>query len=356
MLNSLCRQSVVTLVLAALIWLALDWAVSESPTIRDTIDTRNDSAHLTHKSQLAHLVEEMHLLARTKRPKLVFLGGSSAEYAFQVREMGTVFPEYEVHSLCLNGAYGGGSSTETYEILKAAAAYIQPEVRQQSVFVYGMLPQTFAASATPIEVHFSPARLRLFPRLYKVHGTEAIPRLGSAGTVFLHRLIRPFWIVKRVYVVATETSSVLSGIAWLEGSSDHALSELAVFDAPDDPDRRQAIARHAESLAGNKSPKGEYHQEKIAAVHAMLEFCAKNRLRFIVVALPLGEMSRDDAMVGFLDTMESMVARDNNSGTLRYLDHSATISEPMMNDLYHIKPSAAKHYAKIFKKDWPYAK
>jgi hypothetical protein len=344
----------VTLVLVALLWTALNHAVQCFPNVKINIDTQNIPSKLTHNSQLAHLVEEMHLLSRTDRPKLIFLGGSSAEYAFRADAIERAFPGYEAHSLGLNGAYGGGDVAETHEILKAAYSHLSLRTRSSSVFVFGTIMPVFTPSGT--DPFFTPARLKLFPRLYKRSGTEAVPRFGMRVTVFFHRLIRPFWIIKRSLMVANHSNSISAGIAWLAGDDANAsLSGLETFDDPDNPERRARILKHIEQLRATGANE-KIAGESVAALDKMLEFADSRNLRFMVVALPYARDAEDEALAGFLWKIRTMVDARNRSGSLRFLDHSTAFPASLMNDPYHIRQSASDRYALLFRKDWPFEK
>jgi hypothetical protein len=328
--------------------------------VRDNIDTYNNRFRLTHASQLAHLIEEMHLLAKTERPKLLFFGGSSAEFAFRAGEIEALLPEYEVHSLCLNGAYGGGLFSDTYEIMQAAFAFIPPRARRHSVLVFGTIPSLFSRSETLLEPHFTPTRRRLFPRLYKLAGAGSAPRFGAPFTALIHRIIRPFWIVRRVCTIMGWANSVSTGINWLTGdtaSGDPA--KLEASDVPDDPTRQANILDHVARMAGRPREKGGGEDrlggEKLAVFEKMLDFSDQHGLRFVFIALPLSEELMDEAWAYFLGKIEAMISRHDGSGRVRFLDHSAAMPESSMTDALHVKYSRSGQYAKILCRDWPFA-
>ncbi|MDR1520235.1 MAG: hypothetical protein LBU23_08870, partial [Planctomycetota bacterium] len=281
-------------------------------------------------------------------------------------EIEALLPEYEVHSLCLNGAYGGGLFSDTYEIMQAAFAFIPPRARRHSVFVFGTIPSLFSTSETLLEPHFTPTRRRLFPRLYKLAGTGSAPRFGAPSTALIHRIIRPFWILRRVCTIIGETGSIPDGIDWLKGidwppwrTTGDELAESGASDVPDDPIRQANILDHVARMAGRTRGKGgdEEHLggEKLAVFDKMLDFSDKHGLRFVFIALPLSEKLRDETWAYFLGKIQAMISRHDRSGRMRFLDHSGVMPELSMSDYLHVKYSRSGQYAKILCRDWPFA-
>ncbi len=356
-MRALLRQSIVTLALMAILWLAFHHVLYGYPNIQSVVDTDDEIFRLTHPSPLAHLVEEFHLLSRTDRPKLVFIGGSSAEYAFRRAHLAPLFPEYEVHCLAVHGAYGGRWMQETFEIMKAAFAAIPPQSRLGSVFLFGtILPTFYPASLQQTEVYFTPARIQLFPRLYVENGTEAAPRFGMAATTCIHRIIRPFWILRRVLTIGVEVNDIYAGIKWLkQNESDHGADPgTEGFDDIENPGRVKAVLQHAKQMhQEDSSEKMHFSQESIACLDRMLTFVHDNELQCVLILLPYSDTQRDGVLNDFSQTIQGMVAQYNGSDTLHFLDHSSAMPTSCMYDLYHIKRSASKQYAMILRESWP---
>ena len=351
------RQLVVTSILTLALWYLLDLTLSRCPVMRSRLDTNDSSPSrsLLHDSQVAHLVGELHLLARTDRPKLVLLGGSSMQFALRPDQVERLLPEYEVHNLALNGAYGGGSIAEGLRIMMAARDTMSPEAREGSVFVYGVVIQTFVAGMEGENASwFDSARLTMFPRLYRQTDLGVEARFGRA-TPGLLAFVRPFFAVRQFLRIVWETRSVACGLLWVDDGGESASVAPAGHDGvvagPDEATRRQI-----EAMCRRAGSDGFFSDVKFRDLRRMLEFARARGLRCIVVALPYAPWVKRRYPVydRFLGRLRATVEAVEAGERIRYMDLSDLLPDGDFLDSSHVLPSGAPHCAQGLWKQWPF--
>lgn len=353
-MRALVRQTTVTLVFSAMLWLAFNHVISGFPNVRQRIDTNNalSSVLLTHQSQLAHLLEELHLLSKTANPKILLLGGSSMEYAFQANELEALMPGYEVYDISFNGSYGGGSIAECFKIMKDAYDLMSPAAREKSVFIFGTVVQIFSPGRytdSPSEV--DAARLHMFPRLYRRSGTGVVPLFGARATALIHRIIRPFWIVRRVLTIMDGYQSVGAGIEWLETSDAEKAGISGRVKRP-----QKELSNRARQLYSEMAASGTLDEKNLASLDEMLRFADARGIRFILLSLPYSKLHRDEYPVfaSYLRTIRDLASRHTLSGRIHFLDYTDKVPEQRLIDVSHIDRADTRIIAEAFRDDWPF--
>lgn len=162
------------------------WALSRvAVPQKESVDTlaASETVYLTDARLVAAGIAGM---AATEKKKLWFLGPSNVTSAFRPREVGPLFPDFEVHQLAL------GFHNVTHARLEARllCASVPPEVRAQSVVALGLWYGAFADNGAP--KLFDMESVFLQSGLYARRGGRVEPRVGPRALPLLVQALRPF--------------------------------------------------------------------------------------------------------------------------------------------------------------------
>lgn len=351
---AILRQLLVTGALVMLFWLAMQVILKPFPVMRDHVDTGEGRGRrsLLFESEIAQTVAEFHLLAGEDKPNVILLGGSSIQYAILPDQLAPLLDGYRVHSLALNGSYGGGSIGETFEKVKDAVELMPAAMRERSVFVLGMVPQMFEMYVG--NRPFDATRLLLYPRLFQKKGDRVAMRFGSGATVLAMRFTRPFLVLRRFAEVSLEAGGVGAGWNWLtEGNHLPTVPPSGMEgEAVDLNSINDGYLDVMFTLFDDIESNPNYRE-----LAPMFDYFAERRLQLIVVDLPFLDQVKKKypAYRRYREIVHSLATHPRYQGSVFLVDLSDLLADSGFRDSSHVRESATPHCAYALWRNWPLA-
>ena len=346
------RQMAITAALVLALWAMLEYSLCGLPAMRDYIHTSRSAISSLHHQESAQIIGDLHLLAKTDKPKIILLGASTAQDALLPQQLAPLFPGYEVHSLALSGSYGGTSIHGNTRVMEAAREMMPPAAAADSVFVFGTGLSMFDTGrySNPGDI-FDDSRALMFPRLYRRTGFGTEPRFGRSLTIAALKFMRPFFAARRSVEALREDR-------W---TSFLGNTDIGVHVRPEGMDGRdvklgEIFQQQHEFLLENPDIADLARNPKLLEYDDMIRYADKNRIKLVVVALPSPRemMARDPVYAEFIERLRKGVENSDKSGVVKFLNMSALLPNSAFQDAYHMHAGAAPYCAMELWEKWPY--
>jgi hypothetical protein len=174
------------------------WVAGEANGFdQDTLMLGVDSLYV---NRWESLLAGIYTLRATSRPKMIIVGGSTAQEGLRPDELAPLFPEYEIHNL----AIPVGHLAEIRRILELAVTNMDARAARESVFVIGLFYGVFLGEQTK-SVDVAKMRHVMFPSVFGEPEVRRLIDIGDAASGALMRLFRPFYYLSHLPRCCTST-------------------------------------------------------------------------------------------------------------------------------------------------------
>lgn len=141
----------------------------------------------SNKDTLRTLTLDASRLQRSRKPKLIIIGGSSSGLGFRPEHLQQLFPDYEIANLAVPGA----NAMEVRQVMEMVQTLLPQDVLQESVFVCGIVYHTLTAVSIEPKGCINPYLVE--SGLYKWSGDGVRPIIWASKMDFLVQILRPYF-------------------------------------------------------------------------------------------------------------------------------------------------------------------